>query len=98
MLRLGNDATPALIGTVSVPDNTPLDGLAPIATVILPLTPLTVAPPASWTATCTAGWMIAPAGVADGCTMKPSFTAVPPTVLNALLLAAARPDAVALSL
>src|SRR5512146_2884050 len=98
MLRLGNDATPALIGAVSVPDSTPPAGLVPIATVILPVTPLTVAPPASWTATCTPGCMIAPAGVLDGCTIKPSFTAVPPTVLNEELVAAARPEAVAVSL
>src|SRR5205809_700430 len=97
MLSL-HDAAPILTAaTVVVPVRAPLAGLVPIATVMLVVAVVTVLPWASWTATCTAGVLAAPATASLGCTVKTSFAAAPALMLNALLVAAVRPVADAVS-
>src|SRR5439155_165487 len=76
MLRLAKVATPLTAATVGVPARVPLPGLVPIATVMLVVAVVTVLPWASWTATCTAGVIAAPAAALLGCTVKASFVAV----------------------
>src|SRR5438034_265466 len=56
-----NVATPPDAAWVAVPDKAPPDGLVPIASVTLPVNPVTVFPFASWAVTSTAGAMLAPA-------------------------------------
>src|SRR3989442_757888 len=90
MLRLEKVATPLTAATVVVPERVPLAGLVPIATVMLVVAVITVLPWASWTATCTAGVIAAPAAVLLGCTVKTSFAAAPALMLNALLVAPVR--------
>src|SRR2546427_454408 len=99
MLRFAKVATPLTAATVGVPARVPLAGLVPIATVMLVVAVVTVLPWASWTATCTAGVIAAPAAALLGCTVKTSFAAGPTLrlMLNALLVAPARPVAVAVS-
>src|SRR5437667_9379 len=75
-LKVENVATPLAAATVLVPASVPFAGLVPIATVILVVAVVTVLPWASWTATCTAGVLAAPATALLGCTMKASFVAV----------------------
>src|SRR5438034_9162063 len=77
MLRSEKVATPLTAATVVVPERVPLAGLVPIATVMLVVAVVTVLPWASWTATCTAGVIAAPAAVLLGCTVKTSFAAAP---------------------
>ena len=72
-------------------------GLVPIATVMLVVAVVTVLPWASWTATCTAGVIAAPAAAVLGCTVKTSFAAAPALIVNALLVAPVRPVADAVS-
>src|SRR2546430_1114040 len=79
-------ATPLTAATVVVPKRVPLAGLVPIATAMLVVAVVTVLPWASWTVTCTAGVIAAPATVLVGCTVKTSFAAAPTPMLNALLL------------
>src|SRR2546422_122660 len=102
MLRLEKVATPLTAATVVVPERVPLAGLVPIATVMLVVAVITVLPWASWTATCTAGVIAAPAAVLLGCTVKTSFAAAPALMLNALLVAflseAATAESVSLAL
>src|SRR3989442_176437 len=93
MLRLEKVATPLTAATVVVPERVPLAGLVPIATVMLVVAVITVLPWASWTATCTAGVIAAPAAVLLGCTVETSFAAAPALMLNALLGAPVRPGA-----
>src|SRR2546425_17686 len=97
MLRFAKVATPLTAATVVVPERVPLAGLVPIATVMLVVAVVTVLPWASWTATCTAGVIAAPAAVLLGCTVKTSLAAAPTLMLNALLVAPVRPVAVAVS-
>src|SRR2546427_11587221 len=73
MLRLEKVATPLTAATVVVPARVPLAGLVPIATVMLVVAVVTVLPWASWTVTCTAGVIAAPAAALLGCTVKTSF-------------------------
>src|SRR5204863_338592 len=82
-----------------VPARVPLAGLVPIASVMLVVAVVTVLPWASWTVTCTAGVIAAPATALLGCTVKTSFAAGPTLtlMLNALLVAPARPVADALT-
>src|SRR5438309_12078886 len=87
MLRFAKVATPLTAATVGVPARVPLAGLVPIATVMLVLAVVTALPWASWTATCTAGVIAAPATALLGCTVKTSFVAVPTTIFDALLVA-----------
>src|SRR5438128_11089424 len=76
MLRSEKVATPLTAATVVVPARVPLAGLVPIASVMLVVAVVTVLPWASWTATCTAGVLAAPATALLGWTVKPSFAAV----------------------
>src|SRR5205807_1556212 len=97
MLRLEKVATPLTAATVVVPARVPLAGLVPIATVMLVVAVVTVLPWASWTVTCTAGVIAAPAAALLGCTVKASFAAAPAPMLNALLVSPVRPVADAAS-
>src|SRR5437667_92709 len=97
MLRFAKVATPLTAATVGVPARVPLAGLLPIATLIPLTTVVRSLPWASWTATCTAGVIAAPAAVLLGCTVKASFAAAPTLMLNALLVAPVRPVADAVS-
>src|SRR5947209_8991466 len=97
MLRSEKVATPLTAATVVVPERVPLAGLVPIATVMLVVAVVTVLPWASWTATCTAGVIAAPAAALLGCTVKASFATGPTPILNALPLALVRPDKDAVS-
>src|SRR2546426_482997 len=99
MLRFAKVATPLTAATVVVPARVPLAGLVPIATVMLVVAVVTVLPWASWTATCTAGVIAAPAAVLLGCTVKTPFAAAPTLALtlNALLVTPVRPVADAVS-
>src|SRR5438094_10332018 len=98
MLNFEKVATPLTAATVVVPARVPLAGLVPIATVMLVVAVVTVLPWASWTATCTAGVIAAPAAAVLGCTVKASFAAAHPTSVDALLVAPVRPVADAGSL
>src|SRR5213083_3809362 len=82
MLRVENVATPATAATVAVPDRVPSPGLVPSAAVTLPLNPVGVLPCASWTVTCTAGVIVAPAVVLVGCTVNTSWLADPGVMVN----------------
>src|SRR5438034_782373 len=97
MVSVGKVATPLTAATVVVPARVPLAGLVPIATVMLVVAVVTVLPWASWTATCTAGVIAAPAAAVLGCTVKTSFAAAPALMLNAVLVALVRPVADAAS-
>src|SRR5437764_19709 len=100
MLRFAKVATPLTAATVVVPERVPLAGLVPIATVMLVVAVVTALPWASWTATCTAGVIAAPATALLGGTAKTSFAAGPTLtlMLNALLVAPFSPVAYAVSL
>src|SRR6058998_139445 len=97
MLTFANVATPLTAATVVVPERVPLAGLVPIASVMLVVAVVTALPCASWTATCTAGVIAAPAAALLGCTVKTSFAAAPAVMLNAVLVAPVRPVADAVS-
>src|SRR2546423_731921 len=97
MLRFAKVATPLTAATVVVPARVPLAGLGPVATVMLVVAVVTEMTWASWTATCTAGVIAAPAAVLLGCTVKASFAAAPTLMLNTLLVAPVRPVADAVS-
>src|SRR5205809_766383 len=90
-------AMPLTAATVGVPARVPLAGLVPIASVMLVVALVTMLPWASWTVTCTAGVIAAPAAALLGCTVKTSFAAAPTPMLNALLVAPVRPVADAVS-
>src|SRR5207253_1713297 len=81
-----NVATPLTAATVAVPDSVPPPGLAPIATVMLPVNPVAVLPCASWAVTCTAGVISEPAVVVVGWTEKTRCDAAPGVMLNAVLV------------
>src|SRR2546429_268297 len=86
MLSPGNVATPATAAWVGVPESVPLLGFVPIATVMSPVNPVAVLPPASWAVTSTAGVIAAPAVVVLGCTLNTSCVAEPAVMLNAALV------------
>ena len=96
-LKPAKDATPPTAATVAVPASTPLPGLAPSATVTLPVNAVAVLPCGSCAVTWTAGVMTAAAVVAVGSTVKTSWLAVPGVTLNAVLLAVVSPVAAAVS-
>src|SRR5439155_1659413 len=98
MLTFAKVATPLTAATVVVPARVPLAGLVPIATVMLVVAVVTVLPWASWTATCTAGVIAAPAAAVLGCTVKARFAVAPMLMLNALLVVPVRPVAYAFTL
>src|SRR5438132_1155811 len=91
MLRSEKVATPLTAATVVVPERVPLAGLVPIASVMLVVAVVTVLPWASWTATCTAGVIAAPAAALLGCTVKASFAAAPWPGPEALAVPPPRP-------
>src|SRR5437879_12405843 len=97
MLRVENVATPATAATVAVPDRVPSPGLVPSAAVTLPLNPVAVLPCASWTVTCTAGVIVAPAVVLVGCTVNTSWLAGPGVMVNGADVAPPRPALLAAS-
>src|SRR2546427_9870301 len=98
MLSVENAATPAFNATVVVPDSVPADGFVLIVIVTVPVNVFTVLPSASCAATWTAGMIVAPAGVVLGCTMNPSFVAVPALIVKDELTPGGNPVAVAGSL
>src|SRR2546427_7881704 len=95
MLRLLNVARPLEASTGFVPDKVPLFGLVPIARVMLFEALVTRLPPASRTSTWTAGVIVAPATVLDGCTRNASFAAGPKVMVNELDVAPESPVAAA---
>src|SRR5947208_14027110 len=97
MLNPEKVATPATAATVLVPDKVPVLGFVPIATVMFPVNPLAVLPPASWAVTSTAGVLAVAAVVALGCTQNTSCVAVPAVMLNAALIPVTGPGALAAS-
>src|ERR1041385_4011650 len=90
MLKFPNVATPFTAATVVVPDNVPPPGLAPSATVTVPVNPVAGFPCASRAVTCTAGVIGAPAGVVDGCTVNTSWLAAPGVMSNPVDVAPVR--------
>src|SRR5205823_11851845 len=82
MLRFANLAAPVTAATVVVPARVPLAELLPIASEMLVVAVVTVLPWASWTATCIAGVIAAPAAAVLGCTVKTSFAAAPALMLR----------------
>src|SRR2546427_11076665 len=76
---------------VVVPEGAPPPGLVPIATVTLPLNPVTVLPSPSCTVTVTGGVIVAPAVTLVGCPVKTRRFAAAGSMLNAELLAPVRP-------
>src|SRR5437667_10693630 len=86
MLSPGNVATPLTAACASVPASVPLLGFVPIATVMFPVNPVAVLPPASWAVTSTAGVIAAPAVVVLGWTENTSCVAEPAVMLNAALV------------
>ena len=97
MRRLENVATPELADCVRVPDRVPLEGLVPIASVMLALDEVTVFPPASWTDTCIEGVIAAAATLLEGDTVKARCVADPTKTLKLELVPAVNPVADAVS-
>src|SRR3989442_15690839 len=90
-------ARPAAAAGVLVRAKPPALGFVPIATVMFPVNPVAVLPPASWAVTCTAGAIAAPAVVVLGCTENTSCVAVPAAMITAALGALPAPVAVAVN-
>src|SRR5947208_15859523 len=80
MLNPEKVATPATAAWVRVPASVPLLGFVPIATVMFPVNPLAVLPPASWAVTSTAGVIAVAAVVVLGCTENTNWVAVPAVI------------------
>src|SRR5438132_9657453 len=97
MLNPEKVATPATAATVLVPDRVPVLGFVPIATVMFPVNPLAVLPPASWAVTSTAGVIAVAAVVVLGCTENTICVAVPAPMLNGVLVPVTGPGALAVS-
>src|SRR5256886_10373501 len=76
-LKPGNEATPPTAATVAVPASVPPPGLAPSATVTLPVNAVAVLPCGSCAVTCTDGVIAAAAVVVVGSTVNTSWLAVP---------------------
>src|SRR4051812_5081885 len=87
MDRLEKLATPLTAATVVVPENVPLPGLVPGATVTLAVELVTVLPNASCTVTCTAGATATPAVALVGWTVKATRVAAAGLMLKALEVA-----------
>ena len=92
-----NVATPLTAVTVVVPDNVPPPGLAPRATVTLPVKVGSVFPEPSWAVTCTAGVIDVPAAVLLGCTENTKCAPMPAVILNVALGLPVSPVAAAVS-
>src|SRR5216110_1966584 len=97
MLSPEKVATQLTAAWVSVPESVPLLGFVPIATVMFPVNPVAVLPPASWAVTSTAGVIAVPAVVVLGCTLNTNCVAVPAVMLNAVLVPVTGPGALAVS-
>src|SRR5438874_1118235 len=97
MLTFAKVATPLTAATVVVPARVPLAGLVPIASVMLVVAVITVLPWASWTATCIAGVIAAPAAALLGCHVYALFARAPTLFWNALPAAPVRPLAAAVN-
>src|SRR5207244_1291950 len=94
MLSVEKLATPPTAGIVVVPDNVPVGGFAPSATVTSEVKPVTVLPPGSCAETSIAGLIDAPAVVVTGWTVNASRVAWPTATSNRALVAVLSPDAV----
>src|SRR5436305_13739304 len=97
MLSPEKVATPATAAMVLVPDKVPVLGFVPIATVMFPVNPLAVLPPASWAVTSTAGVIAVAAVVVLGCTENTSCVAVPAAKSTTALLPGPGPGGLAVS-
>src|SRR5713101_4000635 len=99
MLNVAKVATPPTAATVVVPARVaPLVPVpAAIATVTLPTKVGTKLPKASCALTCTAGVIVAAAGVVVGCTVNASTLAAAGVMLKAVLATAGSPLAVAVN-
>src|SRR2546427_594177 len=97
MLRFEKVATPLTAARSVERGGGPEGRSRPTPNVLKKMAVVTVLPWASWTVTCTAGVIAAPAAVLLGCTVKTSFAAAPTPMLNALLVAPVRPVADAVS-
>ena len=97
MLSVEKVATPFTAATLVVPRS--VAPLVPVpevmATVTMPVNVVTTFPAASCPATCTAGVMALPATVFTGGTRKASFVTTPAVTVNAALVAAGSPAALA---
>src|SRR5947208_1572160 len=94
MLNVENVATPLTAFTLVVPASVPPPGFAPSATVINPVKPVTTFPASSSADTRSAG-IVCPACVVCGCVVNARFVAGGAVILNAVLVAPVKPDALA---
>src|SRR5256885_14339374 len=85
MLKLEKVATPDTAAMLVEPASVPPPGFVPIATVTVPVNPLTVFPRASCAVTLTAGVIARPAVAFEGCTVNTSCAASPAVTLNVAL-------------
>src|SRR5262245_10375500 len=90
-LRSANVATPATAAAVFVPASAPPPGFAPRPTVTLPVNPVAVLSKPSRAVICTAGVIVAPAEVIDGCTVKTRCVGAPVLIVNAALVVVESP-------
>ncbi len=97
MLKLEKVATPDTAATLAVPASVPPPGFVPIATVTVPVNPVTVLPRASCAVTLTAGVIARPAVAFEGCTVNTSWVAAPAVTLKVSLVPGASPLAAAVS-
>src|SRR5207247_3745290 len=97
MLKLEKVATPDTAATLAVPASVPPPGFVPIATVTVPVNPVTVLPKASWAVTRTAGVIARPAVALEGCTVNTNWVAAPAVTLKVTLVPGASPLAAAVS-
>src|SRR2546425_1245379 len=97
MLRSEKVATPLTAAGGALRGGGAHVSVVAVAFEMLVVAVVTMLPWASWTATCTAGVIPAPAAALLGCTVKTSFAAAPAPMLNALLVALVRPVADAVS-
>src|SRR6266571_5236930 len=95
MLRSENVATPFTAVRVTVPVRVPVPGLVPTFAVTSVPAAVAVLPKASWTVTCTAGLIAAPAVDGLGCPVNASWTGGPGVIGNPALVAPATPLAAA---
>src|SRR5712692_4982767 len=99
MLNVAKVATPPTAATVVVPASVAPGVPVPaaIATITVPTKVGTRLPNGSCALTCTAGVIVAPAGVVVGCTVNVNTLAAAGVILNAVLVTAGSPLAVAVS-
>src|SRR5437762_4755940 len=90
-------ATPFTAASVVVPPSVLPPGLLPSTTLTFPVKPGTGFPAGSSAVTWTAGLIVTPAAVVEGCTVKASCVAVPGVMSNAVLKTGANALALAVS-